>query len=338
MQILFFFKLLTSGILRYNVPRREYSVKAMQEFLKNNVVNCNLMSLTGYRTLILFDALLESPKSLDEINECFFNNQYIKEKFSRDTLRLYINSLRKIGCDITKASKSTKNKYILQSHPFTLDITRSQLTAISKIYKNIYTKISLSEIIACENLFKKVSKIIGNPKVISYLQNLSVLKNIDMNLLKTLMAYVRRKNEINFIYASPNSGDIEVCMKTDKLAFKSKKLYLCGYSSLHRDYAYLRVDRIKKILSVSLKNEEKETEVFKVIFTFTDKHGYIPLEDETILSKSGDEYTIEKSAKSKFRLIQDMLFRINECEILEPAEIKAEILQKLKEMEGLYNE
>jgi predicted DNA-binding transcriptional regulator YafY len=319
---------------------REGSIwfKVMQEFLKNNVVNCNLMSLTGYRTLILLDALLESPKSLNELNECFLQNQYIKEKFSSDTLRLYINSLRKIGCEITKASKSTKNKYILQSHPFTLDITRSQLLALSKIYKNIYTKLPLSEIITCENLFKKVSKIIGNPKAIGYLKNLSVLKNIDMDLLKTLMAYVRRKNEIDFLYNSPNSGDIEVCMETDKLALKSKKLYLCGYSSLHEDYAYLRVDRIKKILSVSLKSKEKETEVFKVIFSITSKNEYVPLEDEIIISKSEDKYTIEKSAKSKFRLIQDMLFRINECEIIAPAEIKAEILQKLKEMEGLYND
>jgi predicted DNA-binding transcriptional regulator YafY len=310
----------------------------MQEFLKNNVVNCNLMSLTGYRTLILLDALIESPKSLEELNECFLQNQYIKEKFSSDTLRLYINSLRKIGCEITKASKSTKNRYILQSHPFTLDITRSQLLAISKIYKNIYTKISISEIIACENLFQKVSKIIGSPKAIGYLQNLSVLKNIDINLLKTLMAYARRKNEINFLYSSPNSGDIEVCMATDKLAFKSKKLYLCGYSSLHDDYAYLRVDRIKKILSVSLKNENKETKVFKVVFTIASKNEYIPLEDETVISKTEDKYTVEKSAKSKFRLVQDMLFRVNECEIIEPADIKSEILQKLKEMEGLYNE
>ena len=68
----------------------------MQEFLKNNTVNCNLMSLTGYRTLVLLEALMQSPKSIAEINDCFLNNQYIKETFSQDTLRIYINSLRNI--------------------------------------------------------------------------------------------------------------------------------------------------------------------------------------------------------------------------------------------------
>ncbi len=114
----------------------------MQAFLTNNTVNCNLMSLTGYRTLVILTALIESPKSNDEINECLFNNQYIKEKFSSDTLRIYINSLRAIGCEITRANKSNNQKYKLTSHPFSYDIPKSQLKALSKVYKTVVASYS----------------------------------------------------------------------------------------------------------------------------------------------------------------------------------------------------
>ncbi len=46
----------------------------MQEFLTNNTVSYNLMSLTGYRTLVIFRALLESPKTIDEINDCLMKD------------------------------------------------------------------------------------------------------------------------------------------------------------------------------------------------------------------------------------------------------------------------
>ena len=89
----------------------------MQQFLKTGTVNTNIMSLTGYRTLIIYFSLLESPKTIDEINDILFNDKYIREKFSADTIRNYINSLRSAGCEITKATKSNNNKFTLVKNP-----------------------------------------------------------------------------------------------------------------------------------------------------------------------------------------------------------------------------
>src|SRR5574344_265123 len=216
----------------------------MQEFLKNNTVNCNLMSLTGYRTLVLLKSLMESPKSIDELNECFLNNQYIKEKFSSDTLRIYINSLRSVGCDITKANKSTNNKYVLKSHPFYLSIPKKQILALRKVCKAMQDKISIDEIVTLESVLAKVSNLVGSSEEVDYIKNLCPLKNIDVEILKELMFHSKKKNQINFLYSSPNSGAKQISIVADKLSFKSEKLYLWGYSSLHNEYSYFRVDRI----------------------------------------------------------------------------------------------
>ena len=70
----------------------------MKEFLKTNTITYNLISFTGFKALIIFSLLLESPKSYDEIIDYFANHDYIKETISIDTIRVYLNSLKRIGC------------------------------------------------------------------------------------------------------------------------------------------------------------------------------------------------------------------------------------------------
>src|SRR5574344_2259258 len=164
----------------------------MQEFLKNKKVDCNVMSLTGFRTLILLRELLKGPMSNEEINQCFLNNEYIKETFSADTLRLYINSLRDVGCEISKAGKSTNNKYVLTSHPFTMGITKSQLSSVLKVYCNIYDKIVINDVILLKNIFEKISKIVP-PDFSELILNSSLLKGIDLDFLNEINLSVKKK-------------------------------------------------------------------------------------------------------------------------------------------------
>ena len=73
----------------------------MKEFLKTNKVTYNLMSFTGFKSIIIFSLLLEGPKSYQELRTAIENHEYLHESVSIDTLRIYLNSLRKIGCKIS---------------------------------------------------------------------------------------------------------------------------------------------------------------------------------------------------------------------------------------------
>src|SRR5574344_2162067 len=106
----------------------------MQEFLSDKNVNCNFMSLTGYRTLVLFDLILKKSSTVEDINNYFLQNKYIHGAFSKDMLRIYLNSLRAVGCTITRASKSNNYTYKILEHPFNLDITNTQLKVLKTVY------------------------------------------------------------------------------------------------------------------------------------------------------------------------------------------------------------
>lgn len=309
----------------------------MQEFLTNNTVSCNLMSLTGYRTLVILCALMESPKSNEEIKNCLLSDQYIKEKFSSDTLRIYINSLRKIGCEITKANKSNNKKYELTEHPFAYDISKPQLKALSKIYKNFHEKISVEEVISIENLFTKLVNFTKNETTKDFLRHISLLKSINKELLKDLLSHCKKKNQITLLYNSPKSGAKEIEIVADKLSFKSEKLYLWGNNLTHKEYAFLSVEKILKIISIKLKKDYEEFPSTKVVYEVDNQNNNFQVEpNETILEATQDKLIIEVNSKNEFSLIQRLLYLGDSCKIISPESFKSNFLSKLKAMEAAY--
>lgn len=311
----------------------------MQEFLANGVVNCNLMSLTGYRTLVILDLLMKTPMSNDEINEYFLNHKHIKEKFSNDTLRMYINSLREIGCEISRADKANGLKYKLISHPFTFDITKTQLEALSKLYKNSYDKMEIEDVINLENFLTKLSTLIENEKTKNFLLNILLLKSIDKSLLNELLIHCKKKNQIIFTYNSPKSGPKAIELVADKISFKSNKLYIWGNSLTHGQYSYFSISRIININSIKLKKENPK-EIFpqtKIIYEMLNQNEiYIPSPDEKILEKTKDRLVIEMTSQNEFDAIQRILRKAQNCKIISPQNFKSHLITKLKSMRENY--
>lgn len=310
----------------------------MQEFLTNNTVNCNLMSLTGYRTLVILNALMESPKTNTEINDCLLKNQYIKETFSNDTLRIYINSLRAVGCEITSANKSNAKKYQLVSHPFAYDISKSQLKALSKLYKSVYYKLDVKEVVELENFFERLSLSLKNEQTKACLRNLSMIKGINKNILNNLLIHCKNKNQIVFLYNSPKSGQKKIEIIADKLSFKSEKLYLWGNNLTHKEYSFFAVDKILKIISIKFSKNIEEFKSTKVTYELYNHESYIPEEDEKIIEKSVEKLVIEANSKNEFSLMQKILSIASDCKVVEPQEFRMKLINKLKSMEKIYEE
>lgn len=308
----------------------------MQEFLLSNKVSFNLMSLTGYRTLVVLEALLESPKTNDEINACLLKNQYIKEKFSADTLRLYLNSLRAIGCEITQASKMHNNRYTLLSHPFSYDIPKAQLKALQKLYKSICDKIELKELIKIEKVLEKISQNVNNEATRNFLHKIMLLKKIDIALIEKLIMHCDDKNQIIFSYNSPKSGEKNIEIIADKLTFKSEKLYLWGENLTHNEYSFFPVERIKNICAIRLAKSQNITQKLKITYE-VNFDGFDLEPNEKIIAQNENKLVIEAYAQNEFEILQRILFMGNNCKLLEPEFLREKLLTKLKTMEKNYD-
>lgn len=311
----------------------------MKEFMKTKTVTYNLMSFTGFKSLYVFSLLLEAPRSYAEICEAFKKHEFIKESISIDTLRVYLTSLKRAGCEIIRMKKSEGSKYKLVSHPFQLYVTDEQINSIAKIYQNLSKNISLDELLILDKFLKKLAVLINNPLLEETYNKVSAFKGIDMEILETLIRCCKAKEQITFLYNSPKNGKKEIQIVTDKVGFSNGKLYLYGVGFEYKQYGYFNVSRIEKIVSISLyKTDISDVEVFTVGYEL---YGNLPElklgDDEKIVeTKNDNTVVVEYKSSNMFMIKQKILSYGCACRVLYPESVKNEILETLKAMRAGY--
>lgn len=311
----------------------------MKEFVKTKKVTYNLMSFTAFKAILLFSELVEGPKSYQEICDIFFNHPYLREQISIDTFRVYMNSLKRLGCEVkrVKAKGETVSKYVITAHPFEIKYTSEQLQSALKIFKSLVKNMDVEELISMEEFFEKIGAYIKNEDFINEAKKISLLKNIDREVVKTLVECCEKKNQIVIAYTSPNSGDKNIELIADKLEIKSGKIYLYGTGFEYKEYGSFLVSRIKSI--VDIKDQTSIPEDFgktKIIYELYNQKPPELEDGEKVIKKTPNKFIIEATVSNKFLFRQRLLAFGANCKVISPDEFKNEFITLLKDMKAGY--
>ena len=198
----------------------------MKEFLKTNNVTYNLISYTGFKSLLLFSLLRNEAKTYDEMKEFFRNNEYLKEELSEDTLRVYLTSLKRVGCTISRKSTPCGSKFKIVSHPYEFKVAENQIKAIAKIYRILVETANVSDILYFDNFILKIAEQIESAELKEAILNVSIFKNTNKKLLNSLIECSNKKYQVKLLYDSPKSGLKEISMITDFLKVEKNNVYL----------------------------------------------------------------------------------------------------------------
>ncbi|MFI3301240.1 MAG: WYL domain-containing protein [Candidatus Gastranaerophilales bacterium] len=310
----------------------------MKEFEKNNTVNYNLMSFTGYKSLVVFTLLLEKPISIDEINDYIMNNSHNKSIMSLDTLRVYITSLKKVGCKVKQKKIDGVSKYFIASHPFNLSISQTQINNMIKVYKNITKSLSIQELISLDNFYNKIAELTHNNTFKEKFQSISIFKNTSIQLVQQLFEICENKEQILISYNSPQSGIADIELITDKLDYVNNKIYIYGIGLKYMQYAYFQVSRIIEIKSIKkVKTIPIKMKTFKIGYELNIKNCEIELdEQEKIIQQNKDTVIIEATTTNDFWIKQKILSYGADCKIIYPESFKQEFIKTLEEMKKEY--
>ncbi len=310
----------------------------MKEFLKTNTVTYNLMSFTGFKSLLIFSLLLDGAKSYNELQEILENHPYLHETVSFDTLRIYLNSLREIGCKIVRKNDNGITRYAIDSHPFELKFDDKQIKSIIKIYKAISKSIDVSDLISLQQFFAKFSNYVTNEDLKIKLKNISPLNNINPKLIENLMMYAKNNTEITVYYNSKISGAKNITILVDKLHINNGKLYVSGMNSEYATYSSFLVSKIEKIVSVNLKNKTLQSPEIIVGYEYTkdENENFETLDCEKIIQEDRNKLIVEITSKNKFELTQRILFHSAKCKVLYPEDFQLHIISTLKKMKEEY--
>lgn len=312
----------------------------MKQFIKNQKVTYNLMSFTGFKALLIFNLLTEGPKSYDEVCDYIFNHPYLREKISVDTFRVYMNTLKRLGCDIKRIKGDDKiSRYHITEHPFELRLTEEEQQSIIKVYKNIYKDLGISALLAMDNFFIKLAKYINDSEFLANLRKYSPLRDIDKEVLKNLIECCARKDQIVITYNSPNSGKKHIEIIADSITISNNKVYLCSTGFEYMQYGSFLVNRILRIdeikLNPTIPNNLKELKI-KYRLVCENQEKFEPDKNEKILEHNSGKYLVELTTSNEFLARQKFLAYGPKCTILEPEEFKNNFINMLKDMKAGY--
>ena len=308
---------------------------------KNNAKeDLNQVSLTGVRAIVLLGLLIKKPRSLDEIRQEFLKFNIIEETSSIDILRIDINTLRSIGCQISRADHRTNNKYVLLKHPFNLKLDEEEVDVINRSFNKIKENLNIEMLLQYDQLFKKIALFIEDENIREYLLGISPLKKYNLDLINNLCIACNKHYLVKLLYKTPtNKSTKEKEIIADKIVFKSNKLYIYGIDNNSKESIYLNIKRIIKFLSMS-ENENNYSRKPVTVKFFLKDFGLIGLEnEESILSGNPEKgFVIEGNYYNEFLAIQRILSFGPNATVLEPQDFRNKIIEILKKMRDVYND
>ena len=307
-------------------------------FKQANKSELSQISLTGARSLVLLGLLIQAPRSLEEIREAFIKYNLLEESNSDDILRIDLNTLRAMGCVISRSCKKTDFKHVLLEHPFALKIEQEEFEVISKALKRIKSKLSIQKMFEYDLLIKKISERVIDEETKEALLGLRFLKSYNIEFLYELQKVCNERKTVKLLYKSPASKkNSEKEITAEELVFKNDKIYLYGYDKNLKETVTLNIKRILAVLSVH-KDDNIETKPVLVKFMLKE-FGVMGLDkNEKIVEHSGEGYLIEGKYYNNFIATQRIMSFGSLCKVLEPIDFKNQIIDLIKKVKEIYND
>ena len=297
----------------------------------------NQISLTGIRALVLIGLLIVRPRSLEEIRNTFIDLQIMEPTHSDDILRIDLNTIKLMGCEVSRSSAKTDYKYVLTKHPFALKIPKEELLALKKVYNLIKQKLDLETLIEFHEMFNRIASHIYDEESKEAIYGISVLRYFDLDYIKTLMLDCRNNNTLDLEYKkviSKNSTKKQIVAQ--KLVHNNDKIYLYGYDLDKKEHTVLNLRGIETIYSHKVTERNIEIKQFEIKFVLRRTNENILDKTEAIIDRTEDGLLVKGIYHNEFLAMQRVLSFGAKCTVLEPLVFRNKIIEKIKEMRKVY--
>lgn len=309
----------------------------MKENLSIKTKNTNI-SLTAYRAIKILKLLMEKPSTSAEIIDVLKQDELTKRSISDDTLRISMNSLKAVGCKITRPCPKNDYRYILTEHPFKAKFNASEINILHQIRKYFLDCCEWRIVVEINKFYDKFIAPHCDEKTLDLLNSKKPFAKIKSQVLETFYANDLAKKEILMTYATSSKKIEKINISSKQIFCEAGKLYIMAWYNKRNTYSYFNAEKILEFHSIeNLKTPLKDCN-FKVLYKVTGEEisTFVCNSDEKILEQNTDEILVESNATSEFRIIQRLLSFGDDFELISPAYIKNKLLEKISKTKARY--
>jgi hypothetical protein len=318
------------------------------------------LNSTAYRIYRILEWLVEKPLTLTEINLKFKADPLIGKVVSSDSILLYMNTLKAIGCEIQRPSPKNSFHYMLLYHPFGMTLTGQHIQLLIKVKSYVQTMLGHTEMLNLDCFLKKLlnfSTIKQKDSLQSELFEKS--RSLDYGKFPHHIAMLEnccKSGETLLImaYESPLKGREVFHFLPELLFYEQGVLYIRGEREEFDLTSNLRVDRIADLKVVkqvkllrTLQDRKKElTQVEIQLFCLKKEnhshtalraeHGVYHESSEWINTADEGYYHINLAVRDFFYLKQFLLSTPYVYKIVRPTFFLADLQMSLETVKAYY--
>ncbi len=294
------------------------------------------ISLTGARLIVILGALMVAPRDLEEMNALINECGLVDKNYSNDTIRIAISTLKAAGCTISRPCKATGFKYKLLSHPFALVISDEEIAALKMLYANMTRGSDYKIAVKFNELFNILAEHTFDTKVAAELRGITSFCKIDPEVYDKILAEDGKNNILTISYANPAKKLSDKTFVFGRIFLKSNKLYVEGYDPETKKTVCYNMSRIRGVISSKPGEIEYKPEIYKVKYLLKNFDHHSVSSDVHVEKVEHNTATIDVEFTNKFFAVQHILSLGSDCTILEPEDIRNEVIAKLMELRKIY--
>lgn len=299
---------------------------------------CTNISITAYRAIKILLLLIDKPYSSAELTGFLKNDEITCRSTSDDTLRVTINSLKAVGCEISRPSPKNEYKYILTNHPFKTQFTEKQITILNKIRRSFLLKNDWKTVLNLNDLYDKLASFTGQENIKNLINHKKPFNNIKPEVQELLLSGEISNKEIVMTYSNRKKSQNVENIITGKVFCEAGRIYIWAWNCKYNTYSYFNAEKILKIHSMDkIKNTPQPSE-YKVLYKVFGQEfkTFECTEEEKILKSDENSITVEYSVINEFKFFQRLLSMGEDFEIIEPDFAKQKLVEKITEIEKRY--
>jgi predicted DNA-binding transcriptional regulator YafY len=257
-----------------------------------------------------------------------FDNKLFQDIFAQETFLKYISTLEISGFGISKIGK----KYSLNNSINRLDLDKSELQALIKIYESFDFSCIENQREYINSFFAKIKKLLPEEIKKEFENNINQFKNRENSIASRsnyYQKYVDLEQKIKITY---NGETITVDPK--KVEINDNTIYLIVYNPKTAEIIKLLTDKISSIETLPLKSSSynmTSSVVFEVYEGLID--NYRLRECEYLQSFDKTKKVIVNKGEDRIQLLKRLMKYGENCKIISPKSFKEQYLAELEKIE-----
>ncbi len=318
-------------------------------------MKASTLNTTAYRVIRMLQWLCQSPMSIEDFNRCFMADPLIQKTLSEDSLWLYLNTLKMLGCEITRPAPSNNHCYELLYQPFGAPLIEEDIETLAEVKQLAEQQMSYTQVLHLDQCFKKLLQFSTLEQRETMVSDLfKDTRSLDyegcLPLINRLEWVIEQRKLLFLTYCSSVKGRECFYFLPELMSYQRGVLSLKGSRLGFEESVSLRVDRIQgfevtegpELIYKQLTQIQEGGSLIKVRLYETTPLTYTPLgfgETSCYVDTPGERAHMALSIQTRdgFLLKQKLFETGVPFEVIEPESFRADVLETLMAMNHYYD-